>query len=89
MKYNAEIMNIKYQDETQSQLLMDCRQVIDRCKTSRFEAFIVMIVFHNKSRDKLKAIEKAEKEYALTKQNPHTTVHAGLWKAVLEVKRLG
>jgi hypothetical protein len=59
---------------------------VKRYKTSRFEAFIILIAYHNKSKNKKKSIEKCEEEYEPTKQLASATLHPLLWKQIVDIK---
>ncbi len=59
---------------------------VNRYKTSRFEAFVILIAFRNKSKNKIKSIEKCEEEYEPTKQLASVTLHPLLWRHIVAIK---
>jgi hypothetical protein len=88
-KFSEEFGLMSWAGQSKDELLATSIAVVNRAKASKFEAFIIMICYKNQARNKLKSLQKAEAEFATSKQNPSQAIHPKLWAKVLEVKRIG
>ena len=91
-KYNSAIVDLSWAglgdgDSVDSSGLIDwATGVINRGRTTKFEALIVLVVYKAQATKPIRALEKAEADFAVTKLLPSATIHPQLWAKVLELR---
>ncbi len=85
--YSEDFDRIEFTGNLSPALLKDMAVgAINRSATSKLEALVVLIGFKKQARNKLKAVQKCEEEYASTKQLAAEKVHPVIWKKMVEIK---
>jgi hypothetical protein len=85
-KFGVAVAEMKWGGRSQMNLLDHTQEIVNIGKVSKFEMFIIMIGYHNMSKNKLKALQKAELEFSSTKMLPATAVHPKLWERAQAIK---
>jgi hypothetical protein len=87
LKYDATLGSLTVGVTPLINIIQNVSQVVFDIRLLRFEAKICLILFHDKATHPLKALNRAEKEFSVTKKLPEGSVFAPLWKRCEALKR--
>ncbi len=87
MKYAGALGTLMITSETSlNAITLGVSRVVNEIRVLKFEAKICMILYQNKAQNALKALQRAEKEYCIAKEDPNTTVFGPLWAKAEKIK---